>query len=115
VALTRNNIAYNLHESPYRLEVPYEDQNLTFVFSSNLYKNNFYNRFLDNREKVSEQLTRRFGFPVQHDLLSDLKLYTSIEKRGFLIFDGEGQEFVWQKENITLDGAKLTRKNCGEL
>lgn len=111
MSLTRNNIAYNLYESPYRLEVPYEDQVLIYVFSSNLYKTKFYDRFLDHREKVSDLLSRRFGFHVQHDLLSDLKLYKSIEKRGFLIFDEEGQEFVWQKENITLDGAKLMKQS----
>ena len=107
MALTRNNIAYNLHESPYRLEVPYEDQNLTFVFSSNLYKTNFYNRFLDNREKISESRSKRFGFHVENDLLSDLKLYTSIEKRGFLVIKGEDK--IVCQENITLDGAKLMK------
>lgn len=105
MALTRNNVAYNLNESPHRLEVPYEQQTLTYVFSSEFYKTNFYNRFLENREKISESLSKRFGFHVQNDLLSDLKLYTSIEKRGFLIVKGEDK--IVCQENITLDGALL--------
>lgn len=109
MALTRNNVAYNLNESPHRLEVPYDRQTLTYVFSSEFYKTNFYNRFLDNRERISESLSRRFGFQVQNDLLSDLKLYTSIEKRGFLIFKGE--EKIVCQENITLDGAQLMKQS----
>jgi hypothetical protein len=109
MALTRNNVAYNLNESPHRLEVPYEDQSVIYVFSSEFYKTNFYNRFLDNREKISESLSKRFGFRVQNDLLSDLKLYTSIEKRGFLIFKGEDK--IVCQENITLDGALLTMQS----
>ena len=105
MALTRNNVAYNLNESPHRLEVPYEQQSLIYVFSSEFYKTNFYNRFLDHREKISESLSKRFGFRVENDLLSDLKLYTSIEKRGFLVIKGEDK--IVCQENITLDGAKL--------
>lgn len=107
MALTRNNVAYNLNESPHRLEVPYDHESVIYVFSSEFYKLNFYNRFLDNREKISESLSKRFGFRVQNDLLSDLKLYTSIEKRGFLIFKGEDK--IVCQENITLDGAKLMK------
>lgn len=109
MALTRNNVAYNLNESPHRLEVPYDQQSLIYVFSSEFYKTNFYNRFLDNREKISESLSKRFGFRVQNDLLSDLKLYTSIEKRGFLIIKGEDK--IVCQENITLDGALLTMQS----
>lgn len=109
MALTRNNVAYNLNESPHRLEVPYDQGILIYVFSSEFYKSNFYNRFLDNREKISESLSKRFGFNVQNDLLADLKLYTSIEKRGFLIILGE--EKIVCQENITLDGALLTMQS----
>lgn len=109
MALTRNNVAYNLNESPHRLEVPYGSQSLIYVFSSDFYKTNFYNRFIDNREKISESLSKRFGFRVQNDLLADLKLYTSIEKRGFLIIKGEDK--IVCQENITLDGALLMKRS----
>lgn len=105
MALTRANIAYNLEESPHRLEVPYEGFSLWFVFSSNLYKQNFYDRFLDNREKITESLTRRFGARVQNDVLCDLKLYTTIEKRGFLVMKEEDKYLC--VDEITLIGCKM--------
>lgn len=112
MALTRNNVAYNLNESPHRLEVPYDDQQiLIYVFSSEFYKTNFYNRFLGNREAISESLSKRFGFQIENDLLADLKLYTSIEKRGFLILNGKDHSVTWQRENIILDGVKLMKRS----
>ena len=109
MGLTRYGIAYDLNISPYRLDVPYEGCTLTYVFSSELYKTNFYERFLENREKIGASLSKRFGFRIENDLLCDLKLYTMIEKRGFLVMKGE-DKFVCQ-ESITLDGAKLTKKS----
>lgn len=110
VGLSRNNIAYDFHISPHRLEVPYEGQTLCFVFSSQLNKTKFYDRHLENREKISESLTNRFGFRVENELLCDIKLYSSIEKRGFLIIDERtGQEYLWL-DNLTLDGGKVTKR-----
>ena len=105
MALTRGKIAYNLEESPYRLEVPYDGFSLWFVFSSNLYKQKFYDGFLDNREKITDSLTRRFGVRVQNDVLCDLKLYTTIEKRGFLVMKEE-VKFLCVDE-IILTGCKM--------
>lgn len=105
MGLTRSKIAYNLEESPHRLEVPYKDFHLVYVFSSNLYKNKFYERFIDNRAEISESLTRRFGFRIQSDLISDLRLYSTIEKRGFLVIK-DGDKVVCQ-ENIILSGENL--------
>jgi len=79
------------------------------VFSSALYRRNFYARFLDNRETISASLSKRFGFEVNNDLLADLKLYTTIEKRGFLIFKNEVK--IECRENIILDGHNLTRRS----
>ena len=108
--LTRNNIAYDLMLSPYRLDVPYDNcQTLTYVFSSEFYKNNFYNRFLENRQRISESLSGRFGFRIENDLLADLRLYSCIEKRGFLVIKGE-ENFVCL-ESITLDGDLLMKQS----
>lgn len=109
MGLTRSNIAYNLEESPHRLEVPYDSGAITYVFSSELYRRNFYDRFLENREKISESLSRRFGFQVNNDVLCDIRLYSSIEKRGFLLIKGE-ERILWQ-EDIVLDGGTLTKKS----
>ena len=110
MGLTRGKVAYNLEESPYRLEVDYIDFHLVFVFSSNLYKEKFYERFIDNREEISNSLTRRFGFQIQADAISDLRLYSTIEKRGFLVIK-DGDKIVCQ-ENIILSGEKLMNRSC---
>ena len=111
MGLTRNGIAYNLKESPYRLEVPYKGYSLLYVFSAERYKKKFYDEFIENREKISESLSKRFGFQVHNDLLSDLRLYVAIEKRGFLVMKDEVK--IECLENITLDGEKLTISGSG--
>lgn len=107
--LTRRGVAYDLNISPHRLEVPYEHETVVYVFSSALYKKKFYEQFLDNREVLGASLSKRFGFKVENDLLYDLKLYTTIEKRGFLILK-DGVKFLCQ-ENIILDGDRMTKQN----
>lgn len=104
--LTRSNIAYNLHESPHDVVMHYEDVAIRYVFSSELYKNNFISRFTENRNKINQSLSNRFGFHIKANKLADLKLYTTIEKRGFLVCQG-GDKFECP-ENIILDGQKLT-------
>ena len=107
MALTRGGVAYDLNESPYRLDVPYDQEVLTLVFSSDQYRMKFYDRFIDNRKKISASLTNRFGFLIENDVLADLRLYATIEKRGFLIIKGEDK--IVCRENITLDGTKLMK------
>lgn len=111
MGLTRHGVAYDLNISPHRLEVPYEKEGvtLTYVFSSELYRSKFYEGFLDNREKINASLSNRFGFQIENDLLCDIKLYTMIEKRGFLILKGEDK--IVCLENIILDGHNLTKKS----
>ena len=109
--LTKRGIAYNLNISPHRLDVPYdvEGVTLTFVFSSDLYRKKFYDRFLDNREQIGASLSKRFGFQVESDMLSDVRLYSMIEKRGFLILKGEDK--IVCRENIIFGGVKLMNKS----
>ena len=109
MGLTRSKVAYNLEESPHRLEVPYKGVTLVYVFSSNLYKQKFYERFIDNREEISNSLSRRFGFQIQADIVSDLRLYSIIEKRGFLVIK-DGERIVCQ-ENIILSGENLMSRS----
>lgn len=107
--LTRSGIAYNLEISPHKLTISYGELNeLTFVFSSNRYKEMFKNKMDDNRNKINDSLSNRFGFEIQNDKLCDLKLYSTIEKRGFLI---KGKEDYKCLSTIKLDGHKLTIKN----
>ena len=106
--LTRGGVAYNLTESPYRYNVDYPSQqnSITFVFSSEFYRGIFIKKLQGNRKTINQSLSKRFGFEMEHNILCDIKLYTSIEKRGFLIYQN-GEKFECQK-SIRLDGSNLT-------
>ena len=117
--LTFRGIAYDFNISPYRLEIDYfsnpinitrvDGNNITYVFSSEYYRKKFTERLQENRVKISNSLSNRFGFKIECDLLADLKLYISIEKRGFLILvNGEKADCL---DRIILDGHNLIMKN----
>lgn len=111
--LSRRNIAYDLNISPYESIVLYPDcicaGKIVFVFSSELYKRNFESKLKENREKINQSLSNRFGFNIRCDKLADLKLYTTIEKRGFLIYQDEVKFECL--DNIILDGVNLITKS----
>ena len=111
--LTRANICYNLEKSPYTLDMLYEDQVITYHFSSELYKAKFEERREDNQRVIEDSLSNRFGFKIKSDMIADIRLYSSIEKRGFLIsVNGEYRQWL---SNITLDGLRMTVSNSHEL
>ena len=107
--LTRSNVAHDLNISPHQLKLHYGDSDITFVFSSELYKTKFMDKITENRRNINISLTNRFGFQICNDLLSDLKLYTTIEKRGFLIYKGLVK--VECLNHITLDGSQMIIKS----
>lgn len=107
--LTRDNIAYDFNISPHKLTVNYPDDNITFVFSSNLYKTNFEKRLEENRENINNSLSKRFGVIIKADKIADLRLYQNIEKRGFLLYKGLVK--IECQNDIILDGQNLTLKN----
>ena len=110
--LTRSKIAYNLHHSPHRQVIAYGEATTTYVFSSELYKRKFLEKLQTNREQISTSLTKRFGVMVRSDALADFRLYTTIEKRGFLLFqDGEKIEC---RDRVIFDGARMTLQNFAE-
>lgn len=104
--LTRSNVAYDLSISPHKVNLEYGAENITYVFSSELYKSKFLERIAENRRNINISLSNRFGFHICNDLLSDLKLYITIEKRGFLLY--KGQVIVECLNSIILDGNKMT-------
>lgn len=107
--LSRNGIANDLTISPYKQEVVYNGlDSLTFVFSSKLYKKKFNERLEDHRIKFNDMLSKRIGFEVENNKLCDIKLYSMIEKRGFLIQDKERYTCL---STIKLDGINLTQRN----
>ena len=105
MGLTRSNIAYDLTISPHSMVVIYEGYEVRYVFSSDLYKRKFKESIKNHRDKINQSLTKRFGFEICFDILADLKLYTTIEKRGFLVYK-DGTRIECQN-NITLDGNNL--------
>lgn len=113
--LTRGGVACDFKSSPYRYCLTYDrsrkitdiGDSVTYVFSSRLYRDKFIKQYKSNRKKINESLSNRFGFSVEFNILADLKLYGSIEKRGFLIYqNGEAFECL---NSIILDGEKMTR------
>jgi hypothetical protein len=107
--LTRYGITRNLVESPYTYTMDYGYEELTFHFSSELYLSKFIERYINNRSEVNESLTNRFKIKVKCDILADLKLYSSIEKRGFYIASTIGS--ITCLSNIRLDGLELIIKS----
>lgn len=105
VKLTRSGIAHDLKLSPYKVSVHYEEgDELIFVFSSKMYTEKFKEKIEDNRDKINESLSKRFGFMIHINKIADLKLYSMIETRGFLIV---GKEDYLCPEDIILDGTTL--------
>lgn len=105
MGLTRSNIAYDLTISPHTMVVFYEGYKIKYVFSSDLYKRKFKESVSEHRDKINQSLTNRFGYKICCELLADLKLYKTIEKRGFLIYK-DGIKIECQN-SITLDGNNL--------
>ena len=108
--LTKSGVAYDLTISPHRYEVIYNNESkLIYTFSSNLYLTKFQEKLVEHREKVNKSLTKRFGFGIENNQLCDIKLYTMIEKRGFLI-DNTKERFECLS-SIKLDGNNLIMMN----
>lgn len=105
--LTRHGIAHDLNISPYEYTVSYgNDNELTFIFSSELYKTKFDEKLDSYRAKVSHSLSKRFGFKIINNMLADIKLYSITETRGFLI---KGKEDYSCQNTIELIGENLTQ------
>lgn len=109
MSLTRNGIAYNFHYSPYEVKVPYKNNDLIFRFSSANNVKKFKDKKDNNRDVINYSLSKRFKTNIMLDFIADLKLYTLIETRGFLIISKDN-EFECLEE-VIFDGQNLTKKN----
>lgn len=103
--ITRNGIVYKLELSPYTATV----EGVTYMFSSVNHLGKFTEKLDENREYISQSLSRRFGVAINIDVLSDIVLYCKVETRGFHI-EYEGVSYSCKKD-IILSGATLTKKN----
>lgn len=106
--LSRSKIAYDLNVSPHKFTMIYESEEITYIFSSKLYKDKFIEKLVKNRENINISLSNRFGFKISVDMIADLKLYITTEKRGFLLLRGE-DKIEWL-EHIILDGMIKIKK-----
>lgn len=107
--VTRSKVYHNgLDESIHRLEIEYKDELLVFVFSSEYYMNIYKRKLEDNRKKINESLSKRFGFKIENNKIADIKLYSATEKRGFLII---GKDDFKCLNTIELIGENLIHRN----
>lgn len=107
--ISRRGIVYDLTVSNYFVCLDYEVTTIKYVFSSTKYATKFIEQYNDNRKKINESLSNRFGFKIENDMLSDLVLYSKIEKRGFLLnINGDSVQCL---EHIILDGKNLIIKS----
>ena len=114
--LTRSNIAYDLTISPHKLNIGYGVDvinSVTFVFSSALYRSKFIERYEEHRKLISSAMSKRYGFSINNNLIADIKLYKTIEKRGFLLITGKG-ELLSCQEDIILNGESLMKQSSAE-
>lgn len=102
MTITKNGVCYNFNISPYR----YEANGVVYVFSSQLHLEKFTKKIEENRKKINDSLSNRFGLSVEVSALADLVLYKKIETRGFLIVTQEETE-LWQKDKAKFVGGKV--------
>lgn len=100
VKLTRNGVCYDLRNSPYVHTVQNEGGGRTlYHFSSELNRQRFESRILDNRQKINTTMGNKFNVKFKLNRLADIDLYTKVEKRGFYIVDN-GRIIEWQDEIV---------------
>lgn len=111
--LTRRGVCYNLYKTPYELIMEYQNKSsITYKFSSQTNLEKFHERLQNNREKINESLSKRFKFIIKQDIICDLKLYQTVETRGFLIC--ANGDYIECLEHIQLNGEKVTKKSLKE-
>ena len=92
---TIRGIYNNLAESTY----DYTYHGITYYFSSDVYRRKFIDRLESFIDEELDKLSVRFKTTVEGDDVLAVKLYSSIEKRGFLI-EYKGKLY---SDNIKID------------
>ena len=104
--VTRNGVYYDLKKSCFKCKPI--DNNLTFVFSSDLHLVKFEEQYKEHRAEQELKFTSRYRFKIRLNTLFDLILYKRIENRGFLVINDGGEKIC--QENLQLDGEKVMLK-----
>ena len=85
---TEKGIYHNLRESKYVIS----NSEVTFYFSSKFYLNKFMNGYKEHREKFQNKMKNLLqDSPYNVSTLADIKLYKTIEKRGFFVRFGRAK------------------------
>ncbi len=80
---TERGIYHNLKESEYTIS----NNEVVFFFSSELYRRKFLERYEQYRSFFNDKLAKIVGeSSLNYDVLSDIRLYEDIEKRGFYVW-----------------------------
>lgn len=109
--MTRNEIEYNLIDSPFMFMVNYgNDEIVKFYFSSKLHKLKFMKMYEQNRIQNKDWLKKKYGISIFINEMADINLYHAIETRGFYIVS-KGDEYKCLMDIIiTKDGLKKSLK-----
>ena len=105
--MTRRGIYKNLIDSNYTYKV----ENIIFYFSSPVYLRKFVTKKEEFIFNINTSLSNRFGFSISNRMIGLIKLYSNIEKRGFLIYECRKGEWYNCLEAIKLNGETLTKQN----
>lgn len=106
---TKGGVFLVIEESPFRVEIEYEDgEKFTYVFSSELYLTIFNKKMKLNRDYHNSSLSKRYNIDIKLDKLCDVKLYSQIEKRGFLII---GKDEYKCLDTIRFSGVTVMSKS----
>lgn len=92
--VTKNGIYHDLNETIYF----YRLLNYKFYFSSKVYRDKFIARYPNFIKEESYKFKERFGFNLKNYDLFLFRLYSIIEKRGFLV-----EEYSEEEKIITYD------------
>lgn len=86
--MTKDGIEYDFTKTPYIVTIGYENLILDYRFSSLLYLNKFSKQHEENVIKDNKA-----NFYADLTLITDIKSYNKIEKRGFYILKNNAQPF----------------------
>lgn len=96
--MTKYGVVYDLEKSHYSFRI----DNITYYFSSLIHLSKFTKGYYENRHKVNETVSNRYGMTIELNLIADIHFYSKIETRGFYIM--YGKEVYTCKKAITLSG-----------
>ena len=85
--MTKDGIEYNLSITPYVVNKHYNAINVTFKFSSELYRDKFQS-YINDTHLIADRnnkTLKKYGFLFENHFVDDIKKYHSLEKRGFQI------------------------------